>query len=135
MKNRLVPAAFNRALEEIRVADEGGGKAAGRGGKDLFGRTLLDNAAVSNEHQVIGNGHGLVAAVGNKDGGHAELALKAHYLAPKIPPEDGIDRGEGLVEEQHIGLDHQCAGQGHPLALSAGQGVDAPRAVLRQPYN
>ena len=42
------------------------------------------------------------------------LQLDAHLLAQL-----GIERGERLVEQQHVGLEHQRAGQRHALPLAA----------------
>ena len=37
----------------------------------------------------------------------------------------GVDRARGLDEHEHLGVAHERAGEGHPLALAAGQGAAA----------
>ena len=39
----------------------------------------------------------------------------------QVAPRKGVQRGERLVEQQHLGLRHQGAGDRHPLRLPAGK--------------
>ena len=41
--------------------------------------------------------------------------------APEVAPDRRIQRPEGLVEQQHAGLDGQRPRQRHPLPLAAGE--------------
>lgn len=48
---------------------------------------------------------------------------------------DGIQGGEGLVQQQEIGLQGQCPGQAQALALASRQGVDAASSQAGQPHS
>ena len=39
----------------------------------------------------------------------------------QVAPREGVERGERLVEQQHLRLRHQRARDRHPLRLPAGQ--------------
>ena len=43
------------------------------------------------------------------------LDLDLHLLAQVL-----VERAEGLVEQQHIGIEHEAARERHPLLLAAG---------------
>src|SRR5450756_2424947 len=47
------------------------------------------------------------------------LFVPAEFL-PEPDTDLGVQRGQGLVEQQHLGLDGQRPRQGHPLLLAAG---------------
>ncbi len=47
--------------------------------------------------------------------------MQAAQPAAQLLAHLGVERAEGLVEQQHFGLDRQGAGQGHALALAAGE--------------
>ncbi len=53
------------------------------------------------------------------------LELDLHVLAHLQ-----VQGREGLVEEQHLGLIHYRAGDGHPLLLSAGKGFHIPVLIV-----
>ena len=79
---------------------------------------LLQLAVVKNGYPV-GHGHGFFLVVGHIDGGDAEALL---YLADFFAhghAQFGVQVGQGLVHEQHVGADDQGAGQGHALLLPA----------------
>src|SRR3712207_8459832 len=45
----------------------------------------------------------------------------AHQFVLKGLAGDGIEGGERLVHEEHVGLDRKSASEGHTLALAAGE--------------
>ena len=47
-----------------------------------------------------------------------------------LHPQLGVQVGEGLVEQQHVRLDAQGAGQGHTLLLAAGQALGQTVGIL-----
>ena len=57
--------------------------------------------------------------VGHVDGGDAELVVQAADLEAHLLAQVRVEIGERLVEQQHRGLHHDGAGQGHPLLLAA----------------
>ena len=71
----------------------------------------------------------LVPVVGHKEGGAIKLVQDLHKLQLHLPLEIAVQGGEGLVQQECLGLAGQDAGQGHPLLLSAGErgrGAAAP---------
>ena len=52
---------------------------------------------------------------------HDRLAKRFEYVCKfvlQIEAHHGIERAERFVQQQCIGIQHQCAHQAHPLALS-----------------
>ena len=87
---------------------------------DLVGRAdLLDTSAVHHGH-AIGDFEGLVLVVRDEDAGHADFVVQLTQPAPELLAHLRIERTEWLVEQQHAGLDRECARQGDALALTAG---------------
>ncbi len=84
-----------------------------------MGADLRDSTAFHEGHPV-GGGHRR-HAVGHHHHGGGKLgeAGEDAFL------ERRVDRRSGVVEQDHSGLPRECPGQGHPLALAAGEG-DAP---------
>ena len=72
----------------------------------------------------------LALVVGDVDRGHAELALDAAELELHLLAQLAVERGQRLVEQQEVGLEHQRAGDRDALLLPAGQLV---RPALAEP--
>ena len=49
------------------------------------------------------------------------LVVEAAQPLAELGPHLGVERPEGLVEEQHGRIDRERAGQPHPLPLPAGE--------------
>ena len=86
----------------------------------LWGVNLHNLAHVA-DHHPVGDSHSLRLIVGDKDDGEVKFPLelldfKAHGL-----PELGIQVGEGLIQQHHLGLGDDGAGQGDALLLPAGK--------------
>jgi len=64
---------------------------------------------------------GVLEVVGDEQGGNAELGEELLQLAPHGRLRARVECRERLVEEQHLRLSRERAGQGDPLALSAGE--------------
>ncbi len=47
------------------------------------------------------------------------LLVKLPQPVAQLGPDSGVERSERLVQEQHLGLGSESAGEGHPLALTA----------------
>ena len=86
----------------------------------LFGRPCLSDRPLAHDHDPIGDGHGLLLVVGHVDRGDAQAALEAADLPPGVDPQLGVEIGQGLVEEQHLGLDDDGPGQRDALLLAPG---------------
>jgi hypothetical protein len=72
--------------------------------------------------------------VGHEHGGEPELALQLADLDAHVVAQLRIEVGERLVEEEHLGLHHEGAGQGHALLLAAGELARIALAVAFQPH-
>ena len=63
--------------------------------------------------------------------GEPELALQVVEQVEHPRLHADVERADGLVEHQDLGLDGERAGDADPLALPAGELVGMPRRVLR----
>ncbi|MNC87154.1 hypothetical protein D3C83_28560 [compost metagenome] len=53
------------------------------------------------------------------DRGDAEFLLELADFRPHLHSDLGVEIGERLVEQQHLGVEHQRAGERHALLLPA----------------
>ena len=77
---------------------------------------------VLHDHDAVAHGHGLDLVMGDVDDGGLEPIMEFFQLHPHLHPQLGIQVGEGLVEEEDLGLAHDGPAYGDPLALPAGKG-------------
>lgn len=100
-------------------------------GGQLLGAAGLEDFAL--EHQIgpVGDGEGLLhVVVGDED---ADIAgLEAGNVVLDILHRDGVDTGEGFVEEDEFGVGGQGAGDLGAPPLTAGEGVAVVLAHLVQ---
>ena len=61
------------------------------------------------------------------------LLLDPHQLFLHLAAQRQIERAQRLVQQQHLRLDGDGAGQRHALALAAGKLVDAAAAEALEP--
>jgi hypothetical protein len=59
--------------------------------------------------------------VGDVDRGEAELVVQAADLEAHFLAQIGVEVGQRLIQQQHRGLHHDGARQGHALLLATGQ--------------
>ena len=64
----------------------------------------------------------------------AELALQFADFNADVLAQLGVEIGQGLIEQQHIGPEHQRTGQRHALLLAAGQLSRQPVAEMIEPH-
>ena len=81
-------------------------------------RAALDDPAVLDEQDLVGM-HQRAQPV-RDDERHAVLGEALHRRADALLGA-GVDRGGGIVEDQHRRPQHQAAGDRQALALAAGQ--------------
>ena len=86
-------------------------------------RLLVEDAARLRLHDdgAVGKRHGLLDVVGDEEHGRAVLLPQAEQMLVQARPGEGVERRERLVEEQHLRLGHEGAGDGDALLLAAGQ--------------
>ena len=121
----------DRDRQEVhrRAADDGRDEAVGRAVVDVLGgRHLLDDALA--EHgDAVGHAHRLDLVVRHVDERPAEVALQALELRAHLEPEQGVERGERLVEEQRPRVADERPTERDALPLAARQ---LPRLALEQ---
>ena len=81
----------------------------------------LLQAAVADDGDAVGHGHRLDLVVGDVDEGGAEPAVQLDQLEAGLGAELGVEVGQRLVHEEHLGPAHDGPGQGDALALPAGE--------------
>ena len=87
-------------------------------GVDLGGWTCLRNAAVLHHHHHVGHGNGLELCVCHVNKGNAKLLLQAPQLPPHLQAQKLIQRGQGLVQQEHPRIGDQRPRQGDALLLA-----------------
>ena len=81
---------------------------------------LLDDAALQHD-DLVGQRHRLDLVVGDVDHGRVELVVQPRELDPHLHAQGGVEVGQRLVEQEHLGLAHDGAADGDALALAARQ--------------
>ena len=89
--------------------------------EDLLGRADLLDLALVHDHDPVAHLERLLLVVGHEDAGDPDLVVQPAQPAAQLLAHLRVQGAEGLVEEQHLGLHRQGAGQGHALALAAGE--------------
>jgi hypothetical protein len=89
------------------------------------------DAALLDHGNAVGQAQRLALIVGHEDRGHGKLAHDLLELDLHGTAQISVERGEGLVEEQHPRADHEGAGKRHPLLLPAGE---LARPAVLQPF-
>ncbi len=107
--------------EQVGGAEEGGDEARGGRAYSSCGRAHLQQPPEIHDADAVGQGEGLFLVMGDQDGGDAELALHLADGAAQLLADLGVERAEGLIEQQHLGLVRQRARHRDALLLAAGQ--------------
>ena len=81
---------------------------------------LLDLAAV-HHHHAVGKRHRLDLVVRHVDGRGLDLLMHALDLGAHLHAQFGVEIGQRLVEQEHLGIAHDGAAHGDALALAAGE--------------
>jgi hypothetical protein len=79
--------------------------------------------SVFHEDDTVGDGEGFFLVVGDVDGGAAGGFADSADFGAHFEAELGVEIGEGLVEEEAIGLGGEGAGESGTLLLAAGEGI------------
>ncbi len=77
--------------------------------------------ALAHHDDLVGDLHRLLLVVRDEDGRHVHLVVEAPQPFAQLLANGGVERPEGLVEEEHGRIDCERAGQPHPLPLAAGE--------------
>src|SRR5262249_58793132 len=107
--------------QHIGVADEGGDEAVVRMAIDLVWPVELADAAVGDHRDAVREAERLALVMGDEDGGYAELALNLLEFDLHRGAQIAVERGERLVQQQHLGTNDEGAGERDALLLAAGE--------------
>ncbi len=122
----------HRHRQQVHRAHEAGHKGIGRLVVQRHRRAhLLQHALVQHGH-AVGRGHGFFLVVRDEDGRQPQAALHGQQLLAHLHAQRLVQVGQGLVQQQHLRLDHQRARQRHPLLLPARELVGHALAVAGQ---
>ena len=81
---------------------------------------LLDLARV-HQHHAVGDLHGLLLVVRDEDRRHVDVVVEAAQPCSQLLADAGVERTEGLVEQEDLRLDGERARERHTLPLTAGE--------------
>ena len=81
----------------------------------------LQHLAAGHDGDAVGQGQRLFLVVGDEDEGDADGALQCAQLDLHLLAQLLVERAQRLVQQQHLRLADQRAGQGDALPLAAGQ--------------
>ena len=79
---------------------------------------LLD-PAVLHDHHAVAQRHGLDLVVGDVDRGRLQPVVQLLELDAHLHAQLGVEVGQRLVEEEHLGMADDGAAHRHPLPLAA----------------
>jgi hypothetical protein len=112
--------AVGGAAVEVE-ADEPGDVVGAWSGGDGGGVALLDDVAVLDDDQPVGQHQGVEWVVRDQQRRAGMAGEVAVQFGAGVQPGTGIQRGEGFVEQQQARMYGEGASQRHALGLSAGQ--------------
>ncbi len=106
---------------------------AGLAAPHLARRPLLDDLAAVDEDDAVGDLAGESDLVRHDDEGRAELGEVADHVE-HFADEFGIDGARRFVEEQHLGLEREGAGDSDALLLTAGELAGVVVGLVVEPH-
>ena len=120
------------AVKEVHLggADEAGHEQIGGPVKDLLGGADLLDEAVLHDDDAVAQGHGLGLVVGDVDEGGVDALTQLDDLGAHLVAQLGVQVGQRLVHQEHLGVPDDGAADGHALALAAGQGLGLALQIL-----
>ena len=127
--------AHDRRLGEVhrRRADEAADEEVHRALVELLGRRDLLELALPHDRDAVAHRHRLDLVVRDVDRRHAELVLQARDLGAHVHAQLRVEVRERLVHEVGLGLAHDRAAHGDPLALAAGERARLALEELLEP--
>ncbi|BDZ54876.1 hypothetical protein GCM10025870_19490 [Agromyces marinus] len=88
--------------------------------EEVVGVAVFDDSAFVHEHDLVGDFAGEAHLVGDDEHGHAALGEAGHEVEHALD-QFRVQGAGGLVEEHHLGLHREGAGDRDALLLPAGQ--------------
>src|SRR5215212_1780929 len=87
-------------------------------GEHRLCRSKLDDLAQIHDSDPVGERPGEGEVVGDEDKGHPDLVLEPDEELEDLAAHRGVEHGDGLVGDEHPGLERYRGRDDHPLALS-----------------
>ena len=115
----VLPFSGRRHEVHLRAAEEARDEAGRRALEQIERRALLLDDAVAQQHDAVGQRHGLDLVMRDVDHGAAEFLVQPLDLDPHVVAQLGIEIGERLVEQIEEGIAHDGAPDRDALALAA----------------
>ena len=107
--------------ERLGVADERHDELARRLVVELARAADLLEPSVVDDGDLVGDLHRLVLVVRHEDGRDVDDVVELPEPLAQLGADARVERAERLVEEQHLRLGRERAGEAHALALAAGE--------------
>ena len=114
----LLIDARDAAGKPVVLADEAGHEGALGLLVETLGRRDLLDAARPEDRDAVGHHQRLLLVVGHVEHRHPEVAVDAPDLVLHFLAQTPVERAERLVHQHQLGLEHQRAGDCHPLLLA-----------------
>ena len=123
--------AFDRALEHVAHVEQARDRGVARTHHHVVRRSRLQRAAAVQDRDAVGQRRRLVEIVRDQHDRHRERAAQRGQLAIELVPRHAVDGGERFVEQQHLRVARERAGDRDALLLAAGQRRRPPRLEAR----
>ncbi|MNT10347.1 hypothetical protein D3C72_1451730 [compost metagenome] len=107
--------------EHIHLAQEVGHEQIGGALVQGIGRAHLLHDAVMHDGHAVGNRQGFFLVVRDEHGGQPQALLQGTDFLAHFQPQLGVQVGQGLVQQKHLGFDGQRTRNRHALLLAARQ--------------
>ena len=108
-------------VKQIGGAEELGDEFGGRRVVDILRRTHLLDPAFRHDDDLVGHRQGLGLVMGHEHRGHADALLDTLEFNPHVLAQIGVERRQRFIEQQHVRLDDDGAGERNALLLAAGE--------------
>ncbi len=105
--------------DEVHLPQEGRRKPALWAAIDPFCRTFILDQPVVHHHDPVGDRHRLFLIMGHMHEGRPHAPLDRLQFLLHRAPQVEVERAQRFVQQQHIRLHRQRAGQRHALPLPA----------------
>lgn len=116
----------------VDILGEGGDVVVGRSDEDVLRGAHLHDLTVTHDRDLVAEAHGLVEVVGDEHDGLFEPFLELEQLILHVASDQRVERAEGLVHQQQIGVGGERAGETDALLHTAGELVRPGRLPAAQ---
>src|SRR5262249_26727574 len=117
----LGATALHAAMEDVHVAEEVHHERIRRLLEDLGRRADLLDASLVHDHDPVGHLERLLLVVRDEDAGDVDLVVQPAQPRAQLLTDLRVERTEGLVEQEDLGLGRARPGERHALPLPAGE--------------